>query len=75
MISDIGPLNDGVGVNYPVTGLAFNPVTGVLTVDRKQYASVWQTPCHQPCFWFGHRRWFFQHGNFQQLRVPPRWPI
>jgi hypothetical protein len=29
-IQDIGPLNDSIGNNYPVTGLAFNPLTGVL---------------------------------------------
>jgi len=30
MLQDIGPLIDSLGVNYPVTGLAFNPVTGLL---------------------------------------------
>jgi hypothetical protein len=30
MISDVGPLNDSLGANYPITGLAFNPVTGLL---------------------------------------------
>jgi hypothetical protein len=30
MIEDIGPLNDGSGLNYPMTGLAFHPLTGVL---------------------------------------------
>lgn len=30
MISTIGPLNDASSVNYPITGLAFHPVTGVL---------------------------------------------
>jgi hypothetical protein len=30
MVSDIGPLNDGSAVNYPITGLAFHPITGVL---------------------------------------------
>ena len=29
-IQDIGPLNDVTGLNYPVTGLAFHPTTGVL---------------------------------------------
>jgi hypothetical protein len=29
-IQDVGPLNDSVGTNYAVTGLAFNPITGVL---------------------------------------------
>lgn len=30
MVSDIGPLNDVNGANYPITGLAFNPITGLL---------------------------------------------
>src|SRR5262245_61989674 len=30
MVQDIGPLNDSLGANYPITGLAFSPVTGVL---------------------------------------------
>jgi hypothetical protein len=30
MIADIGPLNDSIGTNYPITGLAFHPTTGVL---------------------------------------------
>lgn len=30
MTVDIGPLNDALGANYPVTGLAFNPITGLL---------------------------------------------
>jgi hypothetical protein len=30
VIQDVGPTNDGVGTNYPITGLAFHPVTGVL---------------------------------------------
>jgi hypothetical protein len=29
-ISDIGPTNDAAGANYPITGLAFHPATGVL---------------------------------------------
>jgi hypothetical protein len=29
-ISDIGPTNDAAGANYPITGLAFHPTTGVL---------------------------------------------
>ena len=29
-IQDVGPLNDSSSVNYAVTGLAFNPITGVL---------------------------------------------
>jgi hypothetical protein len=30
MIQDIGPLNDISSLNYPITGLAMNPITGVL---------------------------------------------
>jgi hypothetical protein len=30
MVQDIGPLNDSIGTNYPITGLAFHPTTGVL---------------------------------------------
>jgi hypothetical protein len=30
VIQDVGPLNDASHVNYPVTGLAFHPTTGVL---------------------------------------------
>jgi len=30
MIQDVGPLNDALNVNYGVTGLAFNPITGLL---------------------------------------------
>ncbi len=30
VIQDIGPLNDATSVNYPITGLAFHPTTGVL---------------------------------------------
>src|SRR6478736_3983281 len=30
VIQDIGPLNDSLAVNYPITGLAFNPLTGLL---------------------------------------------
>jgi hypothetical protein len=30
MVTDVGPLNDALSVNYPITGLAFNPITGVL---------------------------------------------
>jgi hypothetical protein len=29
-ITDIGPLNDSTGRNFPMTGLAFDPVSGVL---------------------------------------------
>src|SRR5438270_9303205 len=30
VVQDIGPLNDSASTNYPITGLAFNPYTGVL---------------------------------------------
>src|SRR6476646_2827876 len=30
MVQDIGPLNDALATNYPITGLAFHPTTGVL---------------------------------------------
>jgi len=30
MVQDIGPLNDSLATNYPITGLAFHPTTGVL---------------------------------------------
>lgn len=30
VVSDIGPLNDVTGLNYGITGLVFDPVTGVL---------------------------------------------
>ena len=30
MVQDIGPLNDPSGTNYPITGMAFHPTTGVL---------------------------------------------
>lgn len=30
ILQDIGPLNDSLGTNYPVTGLAFHPTTGIL---------------------------------------------
>jgi len=30
IVQDIGPLNDSLNTNYPITGLAFNPLTGVL---------------------------------------------
>jgi hypothetical protein len=30
VVQDIGPLNDALSTNYPITGLAFSPITGVL---------------------------------------------
>src|SRR3954452_2807138 len=46
VVQNVGPLNDALSVNYPITGLAFSPVTGVLygstgnsgTVDGKLVA-------------------------------------
>ena len=40
MVSDIGPLNDLLSVNYPITGLAFNPITGVLYGSTGNAGSV-----------------------------------
>lgn len=41
-VQDIGPLNDSGGANYPITGLAFNPVTGVLYGSTGGAAAVHQ---------------------------------
>jgi hypothetical protein len=30
VIQDVGPLNNATGLNYPITGLAFSPITGKL---------------------------------------------
>src|SRR5262245_54405388 len=30
VVQDVGPLNDALSTNYPITGLAFHPTTGVL---------------------------------------------
>ncbi len=30
VVQDVGPLSDAAGTNYPITGLAFHPATGVL---------------------------------------------
>ena len=30
LVQNIGPLNDAAGLNYPITGLAFHPITGAL---------------------------------------------
>jgi hypothetical protein len=40
MASHIGALNDAFGANYPITGLAFNPVTGVLYGSTGNAGSV-----------------------------------
>jgi hypothetical protein len=40
VIADIGPLNDASAVNYPITGLAFHPTTGVLYGSTGNAASV-----------------------------------
>jgi len=40
MIQDVGPLNDLFSVNYPITGLAFHPITGVLYGSTGNAGSV-----------------------------------
>jgi hypothetical protein len=40
MVQDIGPLNDSNGTNYPITGLAFHPTTGVLYGSTGNAGSV-----------------------------------
>lgn len=40
MVTHVGSLNDSFGVNYPITGLAFNPVTGVLYGSTGNAGSV-----------------------------------
>lgn len=40
VVQDIGPLNDVSGTNYPITGLAFHPVTGVLYGSTGNAGSV-----------------------------------
>jgi hypothetical protein len=40
MIQDVGPLNDLSNVNYPITGLAFHPTTGVLYGSTGNAGSV-----------------------------------
>jgi hypothetical protein len=40
LVQDIGPLNDLVGTNYPITGLAFHPVSGVLYGSTGNFGSV-----------------------------------
>ena len=30
LVQDVGPLNDALSINYPITGLAFHPTTGIL---------------------------------------------
>jgi hypothetical protein len=40
MVSHVGSLNDAFGKNYPITGLAFNPVTGVLYGSTGNAGSV-----------------------------------
>ena len=39
-VQDIGPLNDAVGSNYPITGMAFHPTTGVLYGSTGNAGSV-----------------------------------
>src|SRR5262245_2820037 len=40
VVQDIGPLNDGASVNYPITGLAFSPTTGLLYGSTGNAGSV-----------------------------------
>ena len=40
VVTDIGPLNDAFSVNYPITGLAFNPITGDLYGSTGNAGSV-----------------------------------
>src|SRR5262245_60626557 len=40
VVQDIGPLNDGASVNYPITGLAFSPTTGQLYGSTGNAGSV-----------------------------------
>jgi hypothetical protein len=40
VVQDIGPLNDIFNVNYPITGLAFHPTTGVLYGSTGNAGSV-----------------------------------
>jgi hypothetical protein len=40
VLQDVGPLNDSLNTNYPITGLAFNPYTGVLYGSTATLAAV-----------------------------------
>jgi hypothetical protein len=40
VVQDIGPLNDNSSTNYPITGLAFSPLTGVLYGSTANNAPV-----------------------------------
>ena len=40
LIQDVGPTNDMSALNYPITGLAFNPLTGVLFGSTGNAGSV-----------------------------------
>jgi hypothetical protein len=40
IVQDVGPLNDASGANYPITGLAFHPTTGVLYGSTGNAGSV-----------------------------------
>lgn len=40
VVQNIGPLNDAQSVNYPITGLAFSPATGVLFGSTGNSGSV-----------------------------------
>ena len=57
VVQDIGPLNDAGSTNYGITGLAFNPITGVLygSVSNNGPATAARTRNHQPHHRAGHR--------------------
>ena len=40
VVTHLGPLNDAFSVNYPITGLAFNPISGVLYGSTGNAGSV-----------------------------------
>lgn len=40
VVQDIGPLNDNLSTNYPITGLAFSPLTGMLYGSTANSAPV-----------------------------------
>jgi hypothetical protein len=40
VVQDVGPLNDALSTNYPITGLAFSPITGVLYGSTGNAGSV-----------------------------------
>ncbi len=40
VVQDVGPLNDALSTNYPITGLAFSPITGALYGSTGNSGSV-----------------------------------